>query len=157
MIPRLIGRRLFAQHRFCFALALLCCQVAQAICAAMPMRRSVMQADQWPIIRRRLDIWCGSGLDVWFDSGLDVWFGSGSITFAFGTGKVIKGWDYGLKGAHLQPMSAHARVANGLHLGMRKGGERTLTIPPSLAYGNNNDQPSAGPGKVSDIGSTMHS
>merc|ERR1712216_992465 len=59
------------------------------------------------------------------------------ITFAFGTGKVIKGWDYGLKG-------------------MRKGGERTLTIPPSLAYGNNNDQPSAGPGKVGiPAGSTL--
>lgn len=47
-----------------------------------------------------------------FDSNQDD-----GITVTLGTGSVIKGWDAGL-------------------VGMKVGGKRTLTIPPSLAYGD---------------------
>ena len=48
-----------------------------------------------------------------FDSSLDR---GQPISFALGSGQVIRGWDEGLKG-------------------MRVGGKRKLTIPSSMAYG----------------------
>ena len=52
-----------------------------------------------------------------FDSSLNP----GRIPFRFtvGAGQVIKGWDDGL-------------------IGMKVGGKRKLTIPPSMGYGNRN-------------------
>lgn len=47
------------------------------------------------------------------------------IDFPLGTGYVIKGWDEGLKG-------------------MKVGGKRTITVPPSMGYGPNDYGPIPG-------------
>lgn len=49
-------------------------------------------------------------------------FDSGTFTFRVGAGQVIRGWDQGVPG-------------------MRIGGRRRLTIPPSLAYGSQGSPP----------------
>jgi len=54
-----------------------------------------------------------------FDSSLDH---GKPFEFTLGAGQVIKGWDEGI-------------------VGMKVGGKRKLTIPPSLAYGNQSSGP----------------
>ena len=49
-----------------------------------------------------------------FDSSHDR---DAHFSFTLGTGKVIKGWDHGVRG-------------------MKVGGERTLVVPPEMAYGS---------------------
>ena len=53
--------------------------------------------------------------DTKFDSSLNP--GRSPFRFTVGGGQVIKGWDEGL-------------------IGMKIGGKRKLTIPPSMGYGN---------------------
>jgi FKBP-type peptidyl-prolyl cis-trans isomerase FkpA len=57
-----------------------------------------------------------------FDSSV----GAQPFQLVLGAGRVIRGWDQGL-------------------VGMRVGGLRTLTIPPSLAYGSAGSAPSIPP------------
>ena len=59
-----------------------------------------------------------------FDSSLDR---GQPITFPLGVGRVIRGWDEGLKG-------------------MRVGGKRKLTIPASMGYGDEGYAPVIPPG-----------
>jgi FKBP-type peptidyl-prolyl cis-trans isomerase len=54
-----------------------------------------------------------------FDSSRDK---GQPFTFTLGAGQVIKGWDEGVKG-------------------MREGGRRKLTVPPSLGYGEQGKGP----------------
>ncbi len=55
-----------------------------------------------------------------------VFDSSARFTFVLGAKEVIKGWEEGL-------------------VGMRVGGTRKLTIPPSLAYGKRGAPPEIGP------------
>ena len=64
-----------------------------------------------------------------FDSSLNP--GRTPFSFVLGTGQVIKGWDLGV-------------------LGMKVGGNRTLTIPPELGYG------ASGTGGVIPPNATLH-
>jgi peptidylprolyl isomerase len=61
-----------------------------------------------------------------FDSS---WDSGQPISVQLGAGRVIPGWDRGL-------------------VGMRKGGRRTLTIPPELAYGPEGYPPAIAPNET---------
>jgi peptidylprolyl isomerase len=64
----------------------------------------------------------GEQFDASWDSGQP-------FPFALGQGMVIPGWDQGLEG-------------------MKKGGRRTLIIPPDLAYGPQGSPPAIGPNET---------
>jgi FKBP-type peptidyl-prolyl cis-trans isomerase FkpA len=75
------------------------------------------------MVKIQYTIWLGDGTRI--DSSADH---GNSFTFTVGKGEVIKGFDEGL-------------------VGMRVGGVRWLTIPPSLAYGAAGETPpTGGPG-----------
>jgi peptidylprolyl isomerase len=57
------------------------------------------------------------------------WDAGEAFTFTLGGGEVIKGWDQGIAG-------------------MKAGGRRELTIPPSLAYGPSGSPPLIGPNET---------
>ncbi|MEU9058238.1 FKBP-type peptidyl-prolyl cis-trans isomerase [Streptomyces sp. NPDC048430] len=63
---------------------------------------------------------------VTFESGKEFdnsWDRGRTFKFAVGGGKVIKGWDRGVRG-------------------MRAGGRREIIVPPRLGYGNQSPSPS---------------
>jgi peptidylprolyl isomerase len=66
----------------------------------------------------------GSGEE--FDSS---WSRNEPFSFKLGAGEVIPGWDQGVEG-------------------MRVGGQRELTIPPELAYGEAGSPPAIGPNET---------
>ncbi|MFJ4713893.1 FKBP-type peptidyl-prolyl cis-trans isomerase [Streptomyces sp. NPDC088785] len=64
----------------------------------------------------------GKEFDASWDRGLP-------FKFALGGGRVIKGWDRGVKG-------------------MRVGGRREIVVPPRLGYGNQSPSPLIPPGST---------
>src|SRR5262245_12888670 len=67
---------------------------------------------------------CSTGEE--FDAS---WNRGEPLDFPLGAGRVIKGWDMGVKG-------------------MKVGGRRKLVIPPHLAYGDYSPGPGIGPGET---------
>ncbi|KAA0940349.1 FKBP-type peptidyl-prolyl cis-trans isomerase [Streptomyces apricus] len=69
---------------------------------------------------------------VTFESGREFdasWDRGEPFKFALGGGKVIKGWDRGVRG-------------------MRVGGRREIIVPPRLGYGNQSPSPLIPPGST---------
>ncbi|WP_413759990.1 FKBP-type peptidyl-prolyl cis-trans isomerase [Streptomyces sp. MMBL 11-3] len=69
---------------------------------------------------------------VTFESGKEFdasWDRGEPFKFALGGGKVIKGWDRGVRG-------------------MRVGGRREIVVPPRLGYGNQSPSPLIPPGST---------
>ncbi|MFJ7156468.1 FKBP-type peptidyl-prolyl cis-trans isomerase [Streptomyces sp. NPDC101118] len=69
---------------------------------------------------------------VTFETGQEFdasWDRGEPFKFALGSGRVIKGWDRGVKG-------------------MRVGGRREIVVPPRLGYGNQSPTPLIPPGST---------